>query len=448
MSRLAQLADYLAEPGAVPPAALARAKLALVDLIGVTIAGAAEPVAGIVARHVARSAGGATVIGVRRGAAAADAALANGTAGHALDLDDSNFVLGGHPTVTMLPALLALAEERSMGGAAVLEAYVAGFEVMMALSRAVNFEHYEKGWHPSATIGAFGTAAAVARLLRLDAARARHALGLACSMAAGVKANFGSMAKPFQLGQASRNGMVAALLASEGLTSSEQALEGRQGFLNVYNGAGQFRAEALVCDRDTPEILKSGIAFKKYACCGSTHAPVDAALRLVREHGVRGEEVAAATIAINARRLPHVNRPVVEDPLQAKFSLHYTVAAALTDGALGLGHFTDAAVRRADIQDLLRRVEAKGLAGAEALSQGVELGVTLRSGAAHRVRLEDAEGRNADDYPAYMEAKFRDCVAQRFEAAFADTLLPELLRFEQLADIAPLMARLAAGAAA
>lgn len=446
MSRLQHLADYLAGPGAVPPAAIERAKLALVDLIGVTIAGTREPVSGIVARHVAHGVGGATVIAGGRRVAAPDAALANGTAGHALDLDDSNFVLGGHPTVTMMPALLALAEERRLGGTAVLEAYVAGFEVMMALSRAVNFHHYEKGWHPSATIGCFGTAAACARLLRLDALRARHALGLACSMAAGVKANFGSMAKPFQLGQAARNGMVAALLAEAGMTSADQALEGRQGFLMVYDGAGNFDADKLAIPGGAPEILRSGIAFKKYACCGSTHAPVDAALRLVAQ-GVIGAEVEGAVIAVNARRLPHVNRPVVEDPLQAKFSLQYTVAAALTDGAVGLGHFTEAAVRRADIQDLLRRVEARGLEGAEALGQGVELQVRMRSGATHAVRLEDAEGRDADSYPGYMRRKFLDCVTQRDDAAVAEALLPELLAFEHLGDIGGLMSRIGGGRA-
>jgi 2-methylcitrate dehydratase PrpD len=445
---LRRMADFIAEPGLIPAAATDRAKLALVDLVGVTIAGTLEPVVNVLLRHVQRSSGDATIIGAGRRVTAPDAALVNSTAGHALDLDDSNFVLGGHPTVTMLPALLALGEERRLGGVAVLEAYVVGFEVMMALARAVNFEHYEKGWHPSATIGTFGTAAAVARLLRLDAERARHALGLACSMAAGIKANFGTMAKPFQLGQASRNGMVAALLARDGLTASDQALEGKQGFLAVYNGPGHFRAEALACPGEPLEILKSGIAFKKYACCGSTHAPVDAALSLVRESGVRGADVAAATIAINARRLPHVNRPVVEDPLQAKFSVQYAVAAALTDGAVGLGQFSAMAVQRAEVQDLLRRVEARGLAGAEALSQGVELTVVMHSGATHRVRLEDAEGRNADDYPSYMRAKFDDCVTQRFTDGFAAALLPDLLRFEHYEDIGPLMARLGDGGGA
>ena len=445
MAHLERIAAFVADSprGAIAPAALDAAKLALVDLLGVCVAGSVESVSGIVARHVERSSrGAATVVGATFRAAAADAALANAATGHALDFDDSSFVLGGHPSVTMLPALLAVAEEQGASGKAVLEAYVVGYEVMMKLSRAVNFEHYEKGWHPTATMGVFGTAAAVSHLLGLQAGAVQNALALAASMASGLKANFGAMSKAFQVGQASRNGVVCAQLAADGLTASAAALEGQQGFLMAYNGEGKFRAEGLSDFGGTLEILDPGLAFKKYPCCGATHAPIDAALQMVREMPVAAGEVESITIAINRRRLPHVNRPVVTTGLEAKFSLHYTVAAALTDGAISLRHFGDASIARADLKAMTERVQAVGVDRGESLSQACELTVRLKDGRTHSVSREDADGRAAVDYPAYMEPKFIDCVEQVFDRAFALELLPQLTSFEQCADVAQVMRKL------
>ena len=446
MKRLNAIAGFVANTpaSAIPDAAVECAKLALVDYVGVAVAGTLEPVSRIVTRHVERSAGGnATVIGAPFRAGAADAALANAATGHALDFDDSSMVLGGHPTVTMLPALLAVAEERGASGADVLDAYIVGYEVMMKLSRAVNFEHYEKGWHPTATMGVFGTAAAVCRLMKLPAGQVGNAIALAASMASGVKANFGAMSKPFQVGHASRNGVVCAQLAADGLTASPAALEGRQGFLEVYNGAGHYRIEALDTFGERLEILDPGLVFKKYPCCGATHAPIDAALDLLRAGSVAGGDVQSIRIAINKRRLPHVDRPVVRTGLEAKFSVHYTVAAALTDGAISLRHFGDAAIVRPDLLDMTGRVTAIGVDRGESLSQACELTLEMKNGETRSVSREDADGRAAAHYPAYMKAKFTDCMEQVFERADAQALLPQLTSFERCADVRDVVRRLA-----
>lgn len=447
MAHLEEMARFVAETATVniPQAALARARLALIDLIGVTIAGSAEAVSTMVAKHVAYSSrGGATVITGGAKVSAADAALANATAGHALDFDDSSFVLGGHPTVTILPALLAVAEEHGSSAKAVLEAYVIGFEVTMKLSRAVNFEHYEKGWHPTATMGVFGTAAAVSRLLGLTADQVCHALALAASMAAGIKANFGSMTKPFQVGQASRNGVICAQLAADGLTANAAALEGRQGFLNVYNGAGKYRAEALSAFGPVLEILADdGLMFKKYPCCGATHAPIDAALEMVRTHAPRCEDIAAVTIAMNPRRITHVNRPQVSSGLEGKFSIQYTLAAALADGRISLQHFSEAAVARADLQALTALVQPVATpAGGESLSQACELTVVLRDGNRRSVQRADADGREADAYPSYMNEKFMDCAGQVFDREKAAQLFSSVSAFDACDGVASWMQHL------
>lgn len=440
MNGLTHLAQFVAglRRSDIPDEPVSLATLTLVDFVGCAIAGRAEPVSRLAARLSQDAPGRATVIGHPARARAADAAFANGVTGHALDLDDSNMALGGHPSVVLWPAVLALAQAQGRTGAQAIEAYVAGFEVLTAVARAVNFGHYERGWHPTATLGTFGAAAAASRLLGLDAVQCAAALGLAASMASGVKANFGTMAKPLQVGEASRRGVLCAMLAAEGGTASPDALEGRQGFLAVYHEAGQYRAEELARIGDGLEILRSGVIFKKYACCGSTHAPIDAALALKQRHGLQADGIARVRVALNARRRPHVDRPVVRDELAAKFSVQYTVAAALADGHVGLRHFSPEAIARADLQQLLVRVEMADLeGGADALAQGCELVVSTRAGAEHSIRLDNAEGRAAADYPGYMKTKFADCVHGALDAQRAEGLMQALRAFDSCTDIDP-----------
>jgi len=449
MNHLTALAQFVVQTpnSRVPPAAITRARHALIDVLGVTIAGSVEPVSKIIAQHVAAtSRGDATVITGGASVSAADAALANATAGHALDFDDSSFVLGGHPTVALMPALLAVAEERGSSGREILEAYVIGFEVATRLANAVHFEHYEKGWHPTATLGVFGATAAVARLMRLNQEQVLSALALAASMASGVKANFGSMAKPLQVGHASNKGVLCAQLAAAGLTANPAALEGKQGFFDVYNGAGNYRAEAVSMFGDELEIMRSGLKFKKYPSCGSTHAPIDAALDLVRERPLRAADVETITIAMNQRRITHVNRPKVSNGLEGKFSIQYTLAATLTDGAISLRHFNDKNVARSELQQLVARVNPVGVPGLESLSQRCELTVKFKDGSTRSARREDAEGRSSDEFVRYLEPKFVDCVEQAYSREHAQALFRDLGAFETLTDIKPVMRTLAGAA--
>lgn len=447
MNRLQQVASYIATAPveSIPAEAFGLAKMALIDFIASAVAGADEEVSQIVARHLpdARDGGAATVIGHAIHSTPADAAFANGTTAHALDFDDSNMALGGHPSVVLFPAALALGEVGNNSGRSILDAYVIGFEVLTAMARAVNFEHYEKGWHPTATLGVFGATAAAARLLRLDAEKSAAALGLAASMSSGVKANFGSMAKPLQVGEASRRGVACALLASDGCTASSEAWEGEQGFLNVYNGVGNYRSEELGRLGQGFEILRSGFRFKKYACCGSTHAPIDAALTLRRQYGLKPADIAGVTVSLNARRRPHVDRPVVDSELAGKFSVQYTVAAALADGEVRLRHFTRAAIRRPDLQDLTKQIALANIASqGNALAQQCEIVIETKDGRNVSLRLEDAEGRGAEEYAGYMKQKFSDCMERQHGAAEMEALYQALMHVEELSTIKSLLRRL------
>lgn len=446
MSTLAALAKFIVHTPSqrIPDAALTRAKHALIDVLGVTIAGSVEPVSRLVAKHVAAtSRGEATVIVGGARASAADATFANGTAGHALDFDDSSFVLGGHPSVALVPSLLAVAEERGGTGRQILESYVIGFEIATRLANAVHFEHYEKGWHPSATLGIFGATAAIARLTQLTEEQTLHALALTASMASGVKANFGSMAKPLQVGHAASKGVLCAQLAAAGVTANPAALEGRQGFFDVYNGEGRYRAENASKFGDEFEIMKTGIKFKKYPSCGSTHAPIDAAQDLMQGKPLRAEDVESITIAMNARRITHVDRPRVTNGLEGKFSIHYTLAAALADGGISLRHFNEESVARQDLQTLVSRTKAVGVPGLESLSQRCELTVRMKDGTTRSVVRDDAEGRGSDEFVRYLQPKFVDCVEQAYPREHAQSLYRDLDGFERLADVNGVMRRLA-----
>src|SRR5207302_7262842 len=222
------------------------------DTIGVTLAGAQEETTAVVARALRHTAapGAALIFGDSRHLDPLSATLINGVAAHALDFDDCSNTLGGHPSAPILPALWALGG--GVSSKAFIAAYAAGVECETKLARAVHFHHYEKGWHPTATLGTFGSAAACGHLLGLTAEQLANALALAASMASGIKANFGTMTKPFHIGQTTRNGLCAALLAKEGMTANPDALEHPQGFFAVYNGAGTFDASRVLAQWGSP----------------------------------------------------------------------------------------------------------------------------------------------------------------------------------------------------
>src|SRR5438093_211506 len=225
MTATARLAEFVVKTTLreCPDGAITQVRRAALDTLGVMLAGAAEPAAASV-RAVVRAEGSTplcTVVGTSLRTAPTWAALANGTAGHAHDFDDTNFALMGHPSAPLLAAALAAGEAEMADGGAVVLAYLIGFEVSAALGLAFNPDHYTRGWHATSTIGTLGCAAAAAKLLGLDAGQTRHALGVAASLASGLKENFGSMAKPFHAGHAARNGVFAAMLAREGFTASD-----------------------------------------------------------------------------------------------------------------------------------------------------------------------------------------------------------------------------------
>ncbi|WP_233235602.1 MmgE/PrpD family protein [Bordetella sp. LUAb4] len=345
---------------ALPAQALYWARVGILDTVGVTLGGSGEAAAALACQALDGAPGPALRLGTRQRLGVLDAALVNGAAAHALDFDDSSNTMGGHPSAPLVSALLPLAEQLGSSGRDFITAYAAGFETETKLGMAVNLHHYRKGWHPTATLGVFGAAAACARLMGLDGAATATALALAASFASGIKANFGTMTKPLHVGHCARNGLYAARLAGLGYTANAAAVfEHKQGFLDVFNGPGTYDiAKAMAAWGAPYDLVEPGVAVKQYACCGSTHPAIDAMLALVREYRPAAEDVEIIDVAIHSRRLNHTNRPLPRSALDAKFSLQYVLARALVDGQVAPKDFEDPAWRDPRVAAVLARVRA------------------------------------------------------------------------------------------
>jgi 2-methylcitrate dehydratase PrpD len=304
------------------------ARQCLLDWLAVTLAGAGEELTGIL-RAEAEEQGGrpvASLIGNRLRVPTQQAALVNGAASHALDFDDVNMTMGGHPTVPIVPAILALAEARGAGGKAFIAAFVAGYETLCRVGALVAPGHYARGFHNTATVGSFGAAAAAANLLGLDAERTATALGIAGTQAAGLKSMFGTMCKPLHAGKAAQNGLIAACLAARGFTSRADVLECAQGFADSQSP--DLNAEKALAEPRGGWHLRNNL-FKYHAACYLTHAPIECARELRRTHALAPEAVRAVSLKVESGADKVCNIPAPRTGLEAKFSLRLTTAFAL-----------------------------------------------------------------------------------------------------------------------
>jgi len=431
--------DFITQ--ATPPAAArAAAARAVLDTIGVTLAGAAEPAARCVQQVIAQD-GPCRVLGTAFRAGAADAALANGTAAHAHDYDDMCFVSLAHPSAPLVASALAAAERAGASGRALLDAYIVGFEIEGRLGRAMNPRHYRKGWHCTSTIGTIGAAAAASRLLDLDPVAAGHALCIAASEASGLKDNFGSMVKPLHAGLAARNGMLAALLARAGMTANPGVIQGPQGFLAATDSEHDPKdLGAFTEDLGARwEILDTGITVKLYPSCAATHPALDTLLDLKRRDGFSADDVDAIEIGVDPVTPTVLIHDRPADGLQAKFSMPFCAAAAIVRGRVGIETFDDAQVRDREIVSVLQRVRMSvdpALDGSAPPLTQARVTVRLRDG-----RVLEACANGARGYPERpatdeeLAAKFMSCAVRALPLSRAEQALAAVRAIESIPDV-------------
>ena len=449
---------WLAEtPAAWPDAAWGAARRAFIDIVAVTVPGAAEPAARRVFETVrAWGAGGSTAIGQGALLPAPWAALVNGTAAHALDFDDNFDPAKAHASAVLVPAILALAEQEKASGRACLDAYVAGLQILGRVGQGVNPAHRNRGWHATATVGAIGAAAACARLLGLDARRAGFALSIATSMAGGFMSQFGTMTKPLHAGLAAKSGLLAASLAAAGIDAGLDTLDGPTGMNRLMVGPdyeelrdtlthvehGQnlrFETEAVGAPL---LILSSGLKLKRFPNCGSAHRAMDGLLELMEAHGFAADEVAAIHVRAPVTHLANLMYEDAADALQARFSLEYALACLLVTGRCTLADFTDAAAARPEIRALYPRIHRHPVDKAEG-EFPTEVEVALGDGRRFETARPWPAGSLAMPFTeAQLWAKYDGCTACLLAPDRAGAVRAALERLADLPEIAPLMAPL------
>ena len=418
----------------IPEPARALARQCILDYFGVAIAGADDPLVRIVLDEMVEAGGApqACVIGHAARLPALSAALVNGAAAHALDYDDVNMAMPGHPSVAILPGLLALAELTGASGREVISAFVAGYETACRVGVALQPGHYNLGFHSTGTVGSFGAAAACARLLGLQTVGTATALGIAGTQAAGLKSQFGTMCKPFHAGRAAQSGLLAARLAARGFTSRTDLVECVQGFALTHGP--DFSPEAA---RATPQAGLHLFAnlFKYHAACYLTHAPIECARRLRDDHRLKPEDIAGITLRLDASCERVCNIPAPVDGLQSKFSLRQTVAMALA--GFDTASLTAYSVENALDPVLVRLREQVKLDWQEAWPQTLsELELVLPDG--RRLTARHDAGIPAADIGEQGErlaAKFDVLVKPIFGSARTRELREAIADLDRISDI-------------
>jgi 2-methylcitrate dehydratase PrpD len=427
---------------AIPAKALDTAKLAIMDCLGVAVAGAREESAQISGRlaREERAKEESTIYGQRFKSSVLQAAFVNGTAAHAHDFDHS-FVVGGQPTSPIIPAVFALGEALSVSGKQILEAYVTGFEVAAALVFAVQTAG-GGGWHANGTIGAFGVSAACAKLLGLKESEIEMALAMTASMASGVTSNFGTMTKPLHVGHAARNGVMSVRLAKAGFTANPQTLEARNGFFDSYYHGGKPDLTPLDALGHVYALEKYGVRFKPYPCGGLTHTAIYATIRLRDEHQITSDLVEHVDVDVPADTAAPLTFRVPRTGLEGKFSMPYLIARALIDGKVMLETFTDEAVRNKPVLDLLEKVEMKVDPKLQSGSDGsrpATVTIKLKNGQVHTLHQRFPKG--SPEVPMTRDellAKFRACTRGVLSETSSARALDYVSKLETMATIKPL----------
>jgi len=434
----------------LPSEALRVGKRCMVDTLGVMIAGCSEHSVHILVEDAVEQGGKAEALllgGGERKAPAALAARVLGTAGHAHDWDDTQVSLDPahvyglltHPSVPPLSATIAMAQRLGgVDGKRFMLAFQTGFEVECKISEWMSHRHYRRGHHSSGTVGTFGAAAAAAKLLGLKGEKLAHALGIAASLAAGIRANFGTMTKPLHVGRASENGVTAALLAARGFTADPSVLDGQWGFFAVM-GEGFDPSKPSQGFGKTLTIVDPGVSIKPFPSGILTHQSMDAMLKLVLDNDLKPEEVEAIRFYAGKNILEPIRYPLAVNHLQAKFSMPALLAMMVLKRRASHHEFLDEFVASPAMQDMQKRTQCLG--DPEIDARGYDL---IRS----RIEVDTKDGRKlvqwADERyrggplnpisDADLEGKFRMCAEGALSDAQQASLLAIVSKLEGVAD--------------
>ena len=455
-SLTSEIVDYLLTADPPPIEVRRKAVEHIIDGIAVMLAGSRTECTRKLVDFVSEKGGkpSSTLVGFESKVYASDAALVNGTSGHADDYDDTQlstspdriYGLLTHPTVPVLAAALAVGEVERCSGGELLEAFIAGFEVECKLAEAIKPEHYKRGFHTTATIGTFGALAASSRLMGLDEEGLRHALGIGASLSSGIRANFGTMTKPLHAGMAASNGITACLLAERGFTADENALDGRWGFMEILGGGAD--PEKIVGKLGDPySLLSPGASIKMYPCGSLSQPSMDVLLEILLEEDLRPEDVREIRLRAGPNILEPLRYREPVDDLQAKFSLQFGLASILMRRRAGLHEYAPEFVKDPDLRKTMKKV--KTIHDPEVAAMGVDrmrsiVEVELTDG---RVigRLADT-ARGTPEKPLRdheIDEKFRECAGFALDTDRIEKVLDAIRGIEGISKVVELTSLLA-----
>lgn len=390
--------------------------------------------------------GEASVVGGGFTAPAQFAALGNGLAGHALDYDDTQlstapsrvYGLLTHPTTPALGATYPVAEMLDVSGKDLMLAFAIGVEVECKIAEAILPNHYQQGFHSTGTIGTFAACAAAAKLLGLDHQQLKYAIGIAASEAAGLRANFGTMTKPYHAGRASQNGVAAAQLAQLGFEADPTGLDGRWGFFQVT--AGGVEAGYISGKLGSPwSVVTPGVSIKPYPCGSLGHPSMDAMLDLLLEHDVKPADIKEIRLATNSMVLEPLRYNEPADNLQAKFSIPFALGILALERKAGIQQYTDEVVNRPDVRAMMAKVKPYRDQAIEALGFDLirsRVEIELNDGTQLKKEASISRGTPQRPFtPAELRDKFLDCSAHLMPTAEADQILETLRSLDTLPNV-------------
>ncbi len=438
----------------LPSELIAAAKMAILDFIGVAMAGSQEPSGKIISDIVRenRSIPEATVIGGGFKASPSLAALANGTAGHALDYDDCldfPYVGLGHPSTGILPASMAASERYHLTGKDLITAYCVALEAYSKIGLLTK-EAFRggKSWEWTGVLGVMGATAAVTKLLKLDEYQIMTGIGIATSLSSGLTRNFGSMAGHLHAGNAARNGIEAGFLAKKGFTACEGVIEAPYGFYNSYTGDPNPVSEAAMQENlqalgNPWNILNPGLMFKAFPCAHISHFGVDAGLRLRKKYSIDWRQIAEIEFHIPSILQRIVAYPEPQTGVEGKFSLGYCLCRALIDGKIKISDFTDEAVKDPTTRNLMSKIkwvaqEQEPLIGPFGFQEVI---LKMNDGNTYSCKVEHPRGEPQNPLSREEHAvKYRDCaIHAQYDANTITRIEEGILDLENIEDVSQLI---------
>lgn len=411
-------------------------KLVFLDWLGATLAGSREEIASVMAGFIKEMDGNkgsqqATVIGKNIKTDIQKAALANGSMSHALDFDDYHEPTLCHPTVALLPAILATAQHMERSGKDIITAIAVAFDVLIRVGYGARRIHYDRGWHATSTLGKFGATAGVGKLIGLDVDRLVNAFGIAGTVAGGLRQVFGTMGKPFHAGKASMDGVLAAFLARQGFECSKEIIEGENGFMALFSEDPDIDK---MLSKLGEEYYLPAISFKPYASCGGTHSTIDMMKKLREQEKIDIEDVKEIEIEAGKIALDAAGKVEPKTGLEGKFSTYFCAALALAEGEAGIDKFTDAKVNDPKLVALGKKVKIS--IPEPDLCFGLKAVIRMKNGIEYSSSTDAPRGDplNPVSYEELAE-KFKGLAKFVVSEANADQLISKIKRLEDIENI-------------